>query len=86
MREVCLGGPGHYLGTDQTLSRMQSDFVYPGLGDRTSPKEWAENGKPDLIENAINQKNDILGQPSTVGFDPILDRAIRDKFNIHLNG
>ena len=49
MREVCLGGPGHYLGTEQTLSRMEQDHVYPTLGDRTSPKEWAEKGKPDLI-------------------------------------
>ncbi|MEM6307778.1 MAG: trimethylamine methyltransferase family protein, partial [Pseudomonadota bacterium] len=85
MRAVCLGGPGHYLGTDQTLSRMQSDFVYPGMGDRTSPKEWAENDKPDLIEKAIARKKDILAQPSAVAFDPLLDRAIRDKFNIHLH-
>jgi trimethylamine--corrinoid protein Co-methyltransferase len=27
MREVCIGGPGHYLGHSQTLSRMQSDYV-----------------------------------------------------------
>jgi trimethylamine--corrinoid protein Co-methyltransferase len=36
--EVCLGGPGHYLGTVATLSRMQADYVYPTFGDRTSPK------------------------------------------------
>ena len=44
MRAVCLGGPGHYLGTDQTLARMQTDYAYPALGDRTSPKngkKWA---------------------------------------------
>ncbi|MCG6903974.1 MAG: trimethylamine methyltransferase family protein, partial [Rhodobacter sp.] len=45
IREVCLGGPGHYLGTDQTLARMQTDNVYPTLGDRTSPKEWEEKKK-----------------------------------------
>ncbi len=84
MAQVCLGGPGHYLGTDATLARMQSDFVYPGLGDRTSPKEWAENDKPDLIENAIKKKEAILSAQNPVALDATLDLAIREKFNIHL--
>ena len=45
MRDICLNGPGHYLGHNQTLSLMQTEYIYPVLGDRTSPKEWAENGK-----------------------------------------
>ena len=84
MREVCLGGPGHYLGTGQTLSRMQADHVYPALGDRTSPKEWAERGKPDLIEKATARKTAILEKPSTARFDPALDKALRARFKIHL--
>ncbi|MBO9400823.1 trimethylamine methyltransferase family protein [Shimia sp. R9_3] len=84
IRDVCIGGPGHYLGTDATLSRMQKDHVYPTLGDRTSPKEWAEIGKPDLIENAKKRKEDILATTSAAQFDPILDQAIRARFNIHL--
>ena len=84
MAEVCLGGPGHYLGTDATLSRMQADYVYPTLGDRTSPKEWAELDKPDLIEKAIARKEQILGQRSPARFDPALDLALREAFNIHL--
>ncbi len=82
--EVCLGGTGHYLGTDATLSRMQQDFVYPTFGDRTSPKEWAELDKPDLIEKAIARKEQILSQASQAQFDPILDQALRERFNIHL--
>ncbi|WP_298835496.1 trimethylamine methyltransferase family protein [uncultured Roseobacter sp.] len=84
MREVCIGGPGHYLGTEQTLGRMEIDHVYPALGDRTSPKEWAENGKPDLIENARLRKEEILGQRAAARFDPALDAAIREKFSIYL--
>ncbi len=86
MREVCLGGPGHYLGTSQTLSRMQSDYVYPALGDRTSPKEWVELGKPDLLEKATARKHAILGAPSPAALDPLTDQAIRARFNIHLPG
>ncbi len=82
--EVCMGGPGHYLGTEATLSRMQADYVYPDLGDRTSPKEWAEMGKPDLLEKATTRKEEILSAPSAAKFDPLLDAELRDRFNIHL--
>jgi trimethylamine--corrinoid protein Co-methyltransferase len=82
--DVCLNGPGHYLGTDQTLSRMQADYVYPTLGNRMSPKEWVEKDKPDLIENAIKLKNEILSERSAAALDPELDMAIRKSFNIHL--
>ncbi|MFC6586610.1 trimethylamine methyltransferase family protein [Sulfitobacter pacificus] len=84
MREVCLGGPGHYLGTDQTLSRMETDHVYPTLGNRASPKEWDELGKPALVPNATLRKEAILAAPSRARFDPVLDRAIRERFTIHL--
>ncbi|MEM7632716.1 MAG: trimethylamine methyltransferase family protein [Pseudomonadota bacterium] len=84
MAEVCLGGSGHYLGTDQTLARMQTDCVYPTYGDRTSPKEWVERGKPDLIARATARKNEILGQKPPAAFDPAIDAAIRARFNIHL--
>ena len=86
MRAVCLGGPGHYLGTEQTLSRMESDHVYPALANRSSPKEWDERGKPDLIRNATARKDDILSTPSRARFDPILDRKLRERFRIHLPG
>lgn len=84
MREVCLGGTGHYLGTSQTLSRMQADHVYPTFGDRTSPKEWAENDKPDLLEKATARKEQILAEPSPARFDPVLDLELRSRFKIYL--
>lgn len=85
MAEVCMDGPGHYLGTDATLSRMQADYVYPTFGDRASPKEWVELGKPDLIEKVIQRKQEILSTPSPARFDPMLDAKLRDAFNIHLS-
>lgn len=84
MRAVCMGGPGHYLGTEQTLGRMEQDHVYPRLGDRTSPKEWDERGKPDLVAKATMRKQAILSEPSAAAFAPDLDAALRDRFNIHL--
>ncbi|MGC1502941.1 MAG: trimethylamine methyltransferase family protein [Sulfitobacter sp.] len=84
MRAVCMGGPGHYLGTEQTLSRMEVDHVYPTLGNRSSPKEWDELGKPELVPNATLRKNMILAERSRARFDPLVDKAIRERFTIHL--
>ncbi|SMX31438.1 trimethylamine methyltransferase family protein [Octadecabacter ascidiaceicola] len=89
MREVCIGtadapGVGHYLGTDRTLSHMERDRIYPTLGNRMSPKEWAEKDKPDLIENAIARKEQILATRAAARFEPELDAEIRARFNIHL--
>jgi len=84
MRSVCLEGPGHYLGSAQTLALMQSDYIYPRLGDRSSPKEWAENEKPDLVKKAIARKHQILSQPSAAAFDPVLDAGLRADFPIRL--
>jgi len=85
MKSVCLGGPGHYLGHEQTLSLMQTEYIYPELADRTSPKEWAEIGKPVLLEKAIERKRAILDAPKEVLIDPVIDAEIRAKFKIHLN-
>ena len=84
IRATCIGGPGHYLGADQTLSRMQTDYIYPSLGDRSSPKEWVEKGRPNLIENAKARKEEILSTRAAARFDPQTDATIRAAFNIHL--
>ena len=84
MEAVCIGGPGHYLGTDATLARMQRDHCYPTLGDRSSPKEWVELGKPDLVEKAVARKEEILAQTSAARLNPMLDAEIRRKFTIRL--
>ncbi|MEM8794462.1 MAG: trimethylamine methyltransferase family protein [Pseudomonadota bacterium] len=83
MRDVCLSGPGHYLGHNQTLSLMQSEYVYPSLSDRTSPKEWAEVGKPVLINEAIKRKNQILAAaPCHINSET--EAALRAAFPIHV--
>ncbi len=84
MRTVCLGGPGHYLGQPQTLSLMETEYVYPAIANRSSPKEWEEQKKPDLLKNATRRKEEILATRSNARFDPILDSEIRRKFKIHL--
>ena len=82
MREVCLGGPGHYLGSAETLRLMQTEYVYPKLADRTSPKEWEELGRPDLLARAKARMAAILAGSEAPLVSPEVDRAVREKFNI----
>lgn len=84
MRQTCLGGPGHYLGSAQTLALMQTEYIYPKTADRYSPKEWEEKGRPDLLKNATATKERILGERAAARFDPVTDAAIRARFRIHL--
>ncbi len=84
MAETCMNGPGHYLGTEQTLRLMQSEYVYPDIADRSTPKEWEEIGKPDLLATATARKQAILAAPSAAALDPLTDQAIRARFRIHL--
>ncbi|MES2844615.1 MAG: trimethylamine methyltransferase family protein [Pseudomonadota bacterium] len=81
MKAVCLGGPGHYLGSDQTLALMQTEYVYPVVGNRMSPKEWVEAGRPLLLDKAIARKNAILEKAGSQ-IDPQIDAAIRANYNI----
>jgi trimethylamine---corrinoid protein Co-methyltransferase len=84
MREVCLGGPGHYLGHPQTLGLMQSEYVYPLTADRTSPKEWLELGRPDLVASATRRKHAILAKSKAPLIDAETDARIRAAFKIHI--
>ncbi|WP_297779986.1 trimethylamine methyltransferase family protein [uncultured Roseovarius sp.] len=84
IRATCIGGPGHFLGAEQTLSRMQTDYLYPCLANRSSPKEWDELGKPDLIAKATEKKEKILSERASARFDPVTDAEIRERFKIHL--
>ncbi len=82
MRQVCLDGPGHYLGSDQTLALMQTEYTYPVLGNRMSPKEWEEAEKPELLIAARARKEKILAEAPLL-VSPEMDRAVREKYAIH---
>lgn len=84
IREVT-AGVQHYLGTSHTMSLMENHYLYPTIGDRTSPKEWAEKGKPTLIDTAQKKLHDILSThyPNYVGEE--LDAELRADFEIKLD-
>lgn len=81
MRATCIGGPGHYLGSDQTLRLMQTEYTYPAIADRSSPKEWEELGRPDLIKAAIAKKEAILSSTNPAMFPEELQQRIKASFD-----
>jgi trimethylamine--corrinoid protein Co-methyltransferase len=84
IRDVCLNGPGHYLGHAQTLARMQRDYVYPLVGDRKSPKEWVEGGSTDILTRAVAKRAELLAIPHRAALAPALDAEIRGRFPVRL--
>jgi len=81
MRNVCIGGPGHYLGSDQTLNLMQRDYVYPNLGDRMSPNEWEQTGRQALLDRAAARRAEIMSQ-ARPRIRETIDIAIRNQYDI----
>ena len=79
-----MGGPGHYLGHDQTITLMQTEYIYPEISDRSSPKEWEELGKPNLLDNARKRKEEILYNYHPNHISKELDAELRSQFKILL--
>lgn len=84
MRRVCIDGPVHYLGDNQTMALMQKDYIYPDIADRRSPKEWAEQGSTDMLQRAKAQVHSILSSHYPSYIDADLDAEIRQRFPIRL--
>ncbi len=53
-------GEGHFLGSQQTLAMMQSEYLYPAVANRLSIKEWTAAGQPELLQDAQARVRDIL--------------------------
>lgn len=83
IRDV-INGPEHYLGQPQTLDLMQKEYIYPKIGDRSTPKEWEELQKPEMIAKAIKEKRRILDEYFPDHISPELDFELRKKFDIKL--
>ena len=84
IKEVCLNGPGHYLGSAQTLALMQTEYIYPGVGDRRSPGDWIDHGSTDVLTRAHRKVEDILSTHFPAHVPEAVDAAIRAEFPIKL--
>lgn len=84
IRDVCVEGPGHFLGHDQTLARMQADYYYPALADRRTPQEWEDQGAEDLLDAARGKTEALLAAPPPTHVSAEVDAEIRQRLPIRL--
>jgi len=77
-------GAGHFLGQDQTLAIMQSEYVYPDIGDRLSPDDWFDAGATSADERARDHVKRVLSTHFPSHVSPEIDAVIRERFDIYL--
>ena len=77
-------GDGHFLGQPETLQRMQTDFVYPEIGDRRPIDEWEADGSKDIHEVARERTRQILKQHYPKHISAEMEQKLRDRFDIRL--
>jgi trimethylamine--corrinoid protein Co-methyltransferase len=82
--EEVVNGPGHFLGHPQTLSLMESEYLFPDLGDRQQPAAWEEAGSLDIRARARARVEQALATHYPRYIDPAVDAEIRDAFDIRL--
>ena len=77
-------GVGHFLGSDQTLAIMESEYLYPEISDRRAPSDWVEGGSTDISQRAEVRVREILSSHYPSYIDEGLDEEIRRRFPILL--
>jgi trimethylamine---corrinoid protein Co-methyltransferase len=82
--DVCSGGPGHYLGHEQTLRLMNSEYYYPHTADRGTRADWEAAGSLDMRERARRRAREILRTHFPAVVPPEVDDRLRQEFNILL--
>jgi trimethylamine--corrinoid protein Co-methyltransferase len=65
---------------------MQKDYLYPSVGDRSSPKEWDEKGRPSILDRAGRRLQDILDGHFPTHIPAHVDDIIREQFPVRLPG
>jgi trimethylamine--corrinoid protein Co-methyltransferase len=81
----CALDPGHFLGNEQTLSVMESEYLYPKLMDRSPSAQWEAEGAPDLFERSKKASREILASHYPNYFGSRADAIIRERFPIKIS-
>jgi trimethylamine--corrinoid protein Co-methyltransferase len=63
---------------------MQSEYVYPSIGDRSNPKDWVEQGRPTILDRAIKNTKSILARHYPRHVSDEIDDQIRAKLPVRL--
>jgi trimethylamine--corrinoid protein Co-methyltransferase len=85
IEQVC-NGEGHFLGTQQSLDLMHTEYYYPHTGDRQTRDRWLSEGGQSMWDAARAKAKNLLKTHQPEPLDPDVDRAIRERFEILLPG
>ncbi len=85
IREVSLGGPGHFLGHTDTLAKMETEYLYPAIANRQSPDVWRQGGAQDIHEAARARVRQVLSTHYPRYIEPAIDEELRRRFPIQLS-
>ena len=77
-------GRTRFLGTQQSLALMNSEYYYPHTSDRQSRDNWAADGGLDMRERARLKAHEILRSHKPDPIPAEIDTAIRERFEILL--
>ncbi len=76
---------GHYLGSQQTLDLMHSEYLYPNLADRSAPGAWESLDHKNLYEQAHQRVHEMLESYYPTYISAAADARIRSEFPIELD-
>lgn len=79
-----VSGEGHFLGHQETLERMQTDFLYPDIADRQPYEMWAANGANDIRTVANQRAQQLLQDHYPTHLSAAIDKRLRAEFDIQL--
>jgi trimethylamine--corrinoid protein Co-methyltransferase len=81
--QVCQG-EGHFLGTQQSLQLMNTEYYYPHTADRQRRQDWEEEGGLDMWQRARQKARRLLQSHRPRPLPADIDAAIRQRFRILL--
>ena len=84
--QAAITGAGHFLGEADTLARMNSDFLYPQIGDRRSIEEWQDAGALTVWDRAHEQVRAILDAPPVAVIASDTSDKVARQFGLPLLG
>jgi len=82
--EQVVNGEGHFLGTQQSLELMNTEFYYPHTADRQSRDNWQADGSLDMRQVAQRKAKQLLKTHRPTPLPAEIDTIIRERFNILL--
>jgi len=83
--ESTVHGVGHYLNQEQTLEIMQTEYLYPEIGDRRTANDWQDGGRETVYELAHSRVKQMLSSHYPEYIPAEADARIREKFPIKLD-